>query len=238
MNPFFNRFYDYTARSLRAAKGKSGLNAVCSQAHKELDKVFAAELAQSGQQLACCSGCSYCCHIKVDAQPREIFLIADFIRARFSAEKQIDILKRAKENWSKIEPMTLDQHFKAGLPCPLLENEKCSVYQVRPSGCRNAHSLRAEPCKAYLENPESTEIFAEQLLDLKVATVRANLGASAAFEAGGYDSQPYDLNAALIETFENPSCERRWRDKKSAFPKNMVAKDWPEGMRIRNLSAG
>jgi len=232
MNPLLKESYEETAKELRSVKTKEQIKAVCSQAHKRLDDVYAKELFLSGMTVACCAGCHYCCHIKVDVQPGEIFLIADFIRHRFSLTKQADILNKAQENWTKIEPMSLDQHLNAGLTCPLLDEGKCSVYPVRPDSCREAHSLRSEPCKKVFENPESTEDFAEQIAGVKLAISITQIGISNAFEEAGYDSQPYDLNAALIQALQNPACERRWRDGKTAFPKNMLAKDWPKGMTI------
>ncbi len=235
MNAFLERSYNETTKELQSAKTKEELKTAYSRAHKKLDEVFATELSDSEMTIACCAGCYYCCHVKVDVQPGEIFLIADFIRGRFSAAKQANVLNKAQENWKKIEPMTFDQQCDAGLPCPLLDEGKCSVYSVRPSVCREAHSLRAEPCKKFLENPESNENFAGQILGVKIATSCTNVGASAAFELAGYDSQPYDLNAVLIQALQNPSSERRWRDGKLAFPSNVLAKDWPKGMKVAKL---
>jgi Fe-S-cluster containining protein len=235
VNTFLEKSYKETAKELRSIKTKEELKNVSSQAHKQLDEVFATELFRSEMSIACCAGCHYCCHVKVDIQPREIFLIADFIRSRFSIAKQADVLNKAQENWKKIEPMTSEQHFNAGLPCPLLDEGKCSVYPVRPSSCRKAHSLRAEPCKKFLENPESNENFAETVSSVKIATSCTYVGTSTAFEPAGYDSQPYDLNAALTQALQNPSSERRWRDGKLAFPSNMLAKDWPKGMKGAKL---
>lgn len=237
MNPFVEKARQETARELRTERNKEELKAVCLKAHKKLDEAFAKELSLSEMTVACCAGCHYCCHVKVDVQPRDIFLVADFIRSRFTPEKQDAVLRKAQENWKRIEPMTLAQHFNAGLPCPLLEDGKCSVYPVRPSSCREAHSLRAEPCKAFLENPESPEVFAELVGGVKMATRAEYLGTSKAFESAGYDSQPYDLNAALIQALQNPASERRWRDGKMAFPKNMLAKDWPKGMTMAKITA-
>jgi Fe-S-cluster containining protein len=231
MNPFLDKFYEDTAAELQTVKDKDGLKTVCSKAQRKLDEVFAAELFRSTATIACCSGCYYCCHVKVDIQPRDAFLIVDFIRERFSPERQADVLRTAHENWDKIKPMTVDQHFMAVLPCPLLEQGKCSVYQVRPSSCRIAHSQRVEPCKQSVEHPDLPEESIELVPNLRFATAGAHLGISRAFEKSGYDSQPYDLNAALIEATENPSSEKRWRDGKKAFPQNMLAKDWAEQMK-------
>lgn len=234
MNVFLERSYKETAKELQSAKTKEELKAVSSRAHKKLDEVFATEFSRSEMTIACCAGCYYCCHVKVDVQPREIFLISDFIRSRFSLAKQADVLNKAQEYWKKIEPMTAKEHLYANLPCPLLENGKCSVYPVRPAMCRIHHSRRVEPCKELFERPE-TLTEPERMPSLWRATSSTNVGTSTAFESAGYDSQPYDMNAALIQALQNSSSERRWRDGKLAFPNNMLAKDWPKGMKVAEL---
>lgn len=47
----------------------------------------------------------------------------------------------------------------------------------------------------------------------------------------GFDAKPYDFASALDEALSNPACFRRWRDRKSAFSKAIVAKDWDEANR-------
>jgi Fe-S-cluster containining protein len=237
MHPFLEKIDQETGNELRSAKNRQDLKAVYSNVHKWTDEAFNSELSRSGMTIACCAGCYYCCYLKVDVQPGEIFLIADFVRNRFPEVRRIKILNKAKENWKKIEPLTSEQHLNAALPCPLLEEGKCSVYSVRPNACRQAHSMRAEPCKKFVENPETSEEFAELITNVKAATSIISLGTSIAFEKAGYDSQPYDLNAALIQALENPRAEKRWWDKKQAFPNIMVAKDWPKGKKSLDILA-
>lgn len=43
--------------------------------------------------------------------------------------------------------------------------------------------------------------------------------------AAGFDAGPYDLAPALVEALTNPKAEKRWRDGKAAFAKNMRAKE-------------
>ncbi|CAG37112.1 YkgJ family cysteine cluster protein [Desulfotalea psychrophila] len=71
----------------------------------------------------CRAGCSNCCHINISISPLEAGIIADEIG---------------------IDPgtgdITLTDDFY-GSKCPLLVNEKCSVYHVRPYFCRRFISL-------------------------------------------------------------------------------------------------
>src|SRR5476649_458682 len=96
-NSYFDNFFAETNRELSAVKDQHSLKKVCAKVSKQLDGVFANELSRSSSTIACCSGCFYCCYLKVDVQPRDAFLIVDFIRGNFSEERQNSILKKAQE---------------------------------------------------------------------------------------------------------------------------------------------
>jgi hypothetical protein len=51
------------------------------------------------------------------------------------------------------------------------------------------------------------------------------VGTSMAYTEAGYDDRTYDLGLALYERLTNPKCVRHWRDKKSAFSNECIAKD-------------
>src|SRR3972149_3817974 len=41
--------------------------------------------------------------------------------------------------------------LKLRTPCAFLENGSCTIYAVRPFGCRGANSIDAELCRAFVE---------------------------------------------------------------------------------------
>src|SRR5690606_35233866 len=41
----------------------------------------------------------------------------------------------------------VNQRFGAKIPCPLLEDNKCSVYTVRPIACRQCATCSAKDCE-------------------------------------------------------------------------------------------
>lgn len=223
---FYKPFYDSTAKSLESTKDRVGLKRASLGTLAWLDRLFADGLAGLGASVACKSGCFYCCHLKVDVLPQDIFPIVDYMRKNFSPEKQEAVIQKARENWKKIEPMTLKEHFAANLPCPLLENGTCSVYSVRPAACRIDHSRSVESCKKSYENPHlpEEELPNDYIPQIRMAQSLAWDGIKAALQAHGYDSNAYDLNGALVEAYTNPKSEKRWGDKKTAFPRNMRAK--------------
>ena len=221
----YERFYFKTLDALTSKTKPQDLKKTLSNARKDTDNLLNEELLSSGSKIACCAGCFYCCHLKVDVMPGEAFIIADFIRTNFSTEKQQSVLTKAKSNWEKVEPMTYSEQFVANLPCPLLDNGVCSVYPVRPGLCRIHHSTKVEPCKESFEEPELLSQPDYYVNNVRLATARSFIATNKALENLGFDTKAYDINGALIECFSNPHAEKRWRKMKSAFPKNMIAKE-------------
>jgi Fe-S-cluster containining protein len=102
-------------------------------------------------QIDCKPGCDYCCHQLVAAAATEVIAIARYILESCSPAEIDDYKSRA---------LTYAAHYKESggpltrLPCPLLRNGLCSVYEVRPFPCRGYTSLEVGRCKASFEHPE------------------------------------------------------------------------------------
>jgi len=225
MNSFFESFYSNATAALKRVKDARDLKAVQAKANEEIDRVFSSVLARSGSAIACREGCSFCCYLKVDIHAGEAFLIADYIRAHFSESARHFVEEKARENWVKIEPMTLNEHFSVNLPCPLLKDGRCSVYSVRPAACRMFHAQTIQTCQESFEQPHDLTAPDSPVPAVRIACGSAHLGVTKAFEDAGYDANAYDLNPAILEALGNSHSERRWRDKKGAFPRNMRAKE-------------
>lgn len=228
-NPWVDTFCDRTRKEIGPGKPEN-LKAATTKILHQLDRLVATLVEESGETIACKSGCFYCCHLKIDVQPSEAFILADHIRKNFTDEERKRIEDQARANWTKIQPLTDMQQRLAALPCPLLKDGKCSVYSVRPSLCRTMHSRRVQPCQTLLTDPHGPDQSEDPIPSVRVTTASAILGASQGFSELGYDAQGYDINPALLEALNNPKAEKRWRDKKSAFPHTMLAKDYVEAM--------
>lgn len=109
---------------------------------------------EAGQTVTCSSGCGACCRGFVaitQAEARQLHAYigalpatrrAD-IEARFEqAHQQLEaagLLKviQTAESWSAADYQAMvSAYFPLGIACPFLENESCSIYQVRPITCR------------------------------------------------------------------------------------------------------
>ena len=81
----------------------------------------------------CVAGCSYCCHQYVGVNHLETEAIYD--------------IAHAKMDWDAIESLvhvkTVKDYWDKQIPCPMLKDNLCIIYDCRPSVCRTqmvAHS--------------------------------------------------------------------------------------------------
>lgn len=176
-----------------------------------------AVIANTSLRLACERGCNYCCHQRVEVRPYEAFVLAEYLRNNLSPQAQADIKHRLAENRARIEPLAPLQHTQSGIPCALLDNGACSVYEARPAACRKYYSLSVDTCRSAFEHPG--EPLSGPLEDdsLRLAGNAVALGFARGIEEAGRDADRYELHAALLEALDNPKASRRYRDGKKAF---------------------
>jgi Fe-S-cluster containining protein len=174
-------------------------------------------IARGKIELACERGCSYCCHLRVDIRPHEAFVLARHIQTKLSAEQRARAMARIEENLKRIAPLTPEQHVRAGIPCALLEEGVCSVYEGRPATCRKYYSVSVETCRNAFNDtaaPLTGEIEDEQV---RLAGNAVALGYAKGLEDAGRDITQYELHYALHRALTNAKAERRYRDGKRPF---------------------
>jgi hypothetical protein len=101
---------------------------------------FAAERSKEirGKKVACAAGCHTCCYQHLYVTTSETIWIA----MSLPADRQDRIATIA----AKVEDMTHTQRYGQRIPCPLLADRMCSVYDRRPSACRTYLSLSKTAC--------------------------------------------------------------------------------------------
>ena len=218
--------YLSTKSRLKKAHKPEDFQPIIADYHEMTNLLFDLTREQSGRSIDCCSGCNYCCYLKVDAKAPEIFAIVAYMRRMFTRE-QIEIaLDKARVNATTIAPLSAQEHLAANIACPLLVEGKCSVYDVRPFACRSFHAQQVQTCKYSYDNPQDLESMGSEIPEVKLALTYFSSANTAAFQHEGYDSRPYDLNSGLLQAFSNPKSEKRWRKKTTAFPQSAVAKTY------------
>lgn len=180
--------------------------------HEQRAVIVEAKLA-----LECERGCNYCCHQRVEVRAYEAFVLADHIRAHMTAEQQTDVALKLAANRVRIAPLAPLQHTQANIPCALLVDGACSVYEARPAACRKYYSLSVDICRVAFLHPTEPLIGPLEDDGLRLAGNAVALGYARGVEESGRDAQRYELHAALLEALENPKAAKRYRDGKKAF---------------------
>lgn len=195
---------------------KGGVQRALVRFYWRHDKLVSEVLNEPDSNIACRSGCSYCCYFKVTVKAVEVHQIVDYVNRNFEPKHISSVVDRAKQNVEEANGLTYEQHLATNQRCPFLVDDTCSIYPVRPTNCRNMHALDVEGCKKSFENPNET-IPSNYNERLHAMGNGASTGFRGAVENAGFDSRTYDLNSAFLEALENPRTKKRLNKKKKSF---------------------
>jgi Fe-S-cluster containining protein len=162
---------------------------------------------------ACREGCAWCCHKLVGTSAPEVFRIADYLHRQLSPSQlqaiQDQVIERDEHRKS------LDRWAAARLPCPLLIDDRCSVYRVRPLTCRGFNSSDAHKCEKSVKLRENVDVPTyepqHRLATFVLDGLRAGLSES------GLPDDLLELTAALRIALTLPDAFSRWLAGESIF---------------------
>jgi len=173
--------------------------------------------ASSTAALACHAGCSLCCSLRVDVFAHEVFLMAHHIRRHFSELEIAALLVRSGAHAERVEAMTSFEHATTNIPCVLLRDHRCSIYEARPHSCRRHHSLDFAACQFTYDHPTDLEAPSAHDRDLSRALTAGLQQNIDAYSTAGFDHTVYELGSALHEALTDSACWARWRNQEQAF---------------------
>ena len=171
---------------------------------------------------ACKAGCAYCCYYKVEARAAEILAVKNFVVSRFPPDRLRAVIEQAERNVAEVKDLSHSAHLATNQRCPFLIDDRCSVYEVRPTKCRSFHATDVEGCKASYDEPSNLSIpnsFVEEIFDAANGVAEGFYGA---LKATGIDSTVYDLNSGFLEAMRNPAVPKRLGSGKRALLKATV----------------
>lgn len=168
---------------------------------------LAADLAAAnhggGDPPACRSGCSSCCHQRVDVTAPEVIALAMWIVAEKTAAETAALRERIAVAAEAVVALDSRAQWQKRVRCPLLGDEgRCEVYDARPLACRRAHSTSVAVCEEAFaggvdllipSNPSHQENY-------RLATI----GYFEGFAAQGRPLATYELFLALHFTLGGP----------------------------------
>ena len=207
-NVFQKKCDDFFKEYTSAKKDLSRLEKLVRQHIIPIEKEFS-----SGSPIECRTGCAHCCQLRVVAFPHELIAIYLYIKKSFSPDKVLEIKSSVKKQFELIRRFTQDEHFTTNVPCPLLEDNKCSVYPVRPLSCAGYHSASEAACKYSNEHPEIVEIekaHIPMVAGIKSVQEIQVYAVLAVLQAIGDDSEQYELIKSLHGIFQDPTVIQRW----------------------------
>lgn len=151
----------------------------------------AQEAEQAGSPISCRAGCGACCRQMVPVSFFEAEALVNWM-ATLSPEKLAILEQRfhqaltrlrdagvidkiLDQRWMEDEQLTTQlaiDYFHAGVACPFLENESCTIHPMRPLSCRE-YLVTSPP--ALCDDPSRNQVFGVQL-PLKLSRVLYSFG--------------------------------------------------------------
>jgi Fe-S-cluster containining protein len=145
--------------------------------------------------LNCKEGCSYCCcKPGVLTSIPEFLRILKYIKSTFSADAISTLNEHARQYAAQMEGRSFNDLVDESVPCPLLVDGRCSVYEFRPLVCRGYNSTNVNACR---RAHEDTSVLVPIFSVLKDVTDGATVGAAQCLKAAGFNDSLVDLGTAL-----------------------------------------
>ena len=198
--------------------------------------IAASEMVLPYQQpLACRNGCSYCCYMQATASGPEILAIAEYIEANMS-DGELDALRaRVAETDGVTGELDSFGRLFANVPCPLLRDGGCSVYEVRPLVCRGYNSLHWVACAHDGRRPSYWKSVPHDAVR-RGAYSAALDGICEGLNKLGLSGEPLELISALNIVLNDPSAFERWLNCEDVFAE--ASENRKKGRKVRECIDG
>jgi hypothetical protein len=176
-------------------------------------KIVDGALARSPERPpACRAGCAYCCHQAVGVTPPEVFVIHEHLRATRTPDQLAAVVQRIRAADDRTRGLSPADRQSPDLPCPFLEEARCSIYEARPLSCRGTNSLDAAACERTLHDPEARAALraGTQSIPCYLEPIRAFHAVTAGLQLAldqlhGLEAEPLELTAAIRIMADDPA---------------------------------
>jgi uncharacterized protein len=145
--------------------------------------------------LHCQKACTYCCRKPgVLISIPELLRVLDYVRKHFDDRAVSALRERSTRYAAEVAGRDVNQPSAASVPCPLLVDDLCSVYEARPLVCRGYNSTDVEACRRAHDDPEA---LVPTFAPLKDVTDGATVGMAQRLRDAGFSDAMVDLGTAL-----------------------------------------
>ncbi|MCP3446074.1 YkgJ family cysteine cluster protein [Bradyrhizobium sp. CCGUVB14] len=150
---------------------------------------------------ACRSACAACCYLFVAVPPGIAEAIAAHIEVTFSAAERAALMTRLDE--AAVVAASVEDPIRLRRRCPLLgDDDRCSVYEVRPLTCRAFTSTSVAQCEQIAFDPA----FATAGVKQNPALYRIHMEATSVLQETarrrGLPADQKGLARALLDAFK------------------------------------
>lgn len=198
------------AALLESGRTPLQLVAVAEQAVSVADRAVGDAMASTPPRVAsaCKEGCAWCCHQVVGTVAPEVFRIVSFLRETLPAVELQALRERAIRLTDQRRSLRLEKWAGARLPCPLLVENRCAAYAVRPLTCRGCNSSDARRCEQSVASRTRVDIpnYSPQQ---RLCTFVLD-GLCAGLDEVGLKGELLDLTAALGIALTQEDAAERW----------------------------
>ena len=166
--------------------------------------------------LGCADGCAFCCHLKVTVSPPELIHLTRHIRRTRTEGDIATLICRLHEAHAKTLHLDTIARADLRLPCPLLENDRCTAYEARPLHCAGANAYDPKECEDAFTHIDQDVAVSLYMPQAQIADVIA-AGISRASFGKNRAGAMLELISALLLSLEEPGRDAAWERGEDAF---------------------
>lgn len=172
------------------------------RAQQTIDQVMA-----EAPKVGCKEGCAYCCHQCVAVTIPEALLVAAHLADPEDPRRRA-VLARTET----IAEQSAAERLRPGRPCPLLIDDRCSVYEDRPLMCRSVIASDAEQCRAAFESILAGEkdLPVESFATAQYLILGDQAGIRGICKDMGLQHDLVELSEAVAAILRDPGIVERW----------------------------